>query len=59
MLFRAQFKVTITGNEREFWFKAESEREASLWVAVINEHIQASQGFKQVKSAPLTKEFWR
>ena len=39
MLFRAQFKVTITGNEREFWFKAESEKEASLWVATINEHI--------------------
>ena len=39
MLFRAQFKVTITGNEREFYFKAESAEEASLWVTVINEHI--------------------
>lgn len=54
-----QFKVTISGNEREFCFKAESTAEASLWVAIINEHIQASQGFKYLKSAPLTKEFWR
>ena len=56
---KVQFKISFNGNSREFWFKAKTEAEAASWVAVIDQHIRASKGFKEAAMAPLTSTFWR
>ena len=49
----------MRGNDREFWFKAESESQAAKWVVAIRQHIESSKGHKEQAYAPKTEQFWR
>ena len=54
-----KFNLTMSGNEREFRFRAKDKADAMSWVTVIQAHIERSQGHLNQQVAPKTKLFWR
>ena len=56
---KREFKVSINGNSREFWFRCDSETEASNWVQIIQLHINYSKGHKEMAKVPHSIKFWK
>ena len=42
----------MRGNDREFWFKAETEEQAAKWAVAIRQHIEQSKGHRELAYAP-------
>ena len=53
------FKLSIMGQDREFYFKAPSVDSAQLWQKELKKHIELSEGYVMNKSGKGIKKPWR
>jgi len=54
------FKITPTGGQRYFYFKAQTEEEGKRWFEMIESHIKASFGYVTPLNKVVTfKKYWK